>query len=133
MKSPHISYLFVPFLHKKKTKLPKDQNIANDSMHTSLCLQFTAREIGMTCVYLSGKYSNIRPINNKSWIELLDGISVEDMTSISIQILELVQPRKGMDSEMTFKMLRKDLEAMQQQQQASDEGGQPDAKRLKTN
>ena len=106
-------------------------------MHTSLCLQFTAREIGMTCVYLSGKYSNIRPINNKSWIELLDGISVEDMTSISIQILELVQPKKGMDSEMTFKMLRKDLDEMarlqQQKQQASDKGGQPDAKRLKTN
>lgn len=98
-------------------------------MHTSLCLQFTAREIGMTCVYLSGKYSGIRPIGNKPWIELLDGITIEDLTSISIQILELVQPRKGqLDSEMALKMVRKDLDEM-----AKVGNSAPDAKRLKTN
>mmetsp|Transcript_10495 Transcript_10495/g.22231 ORF Transcript_10495/g.22231 Transcript_10495/m.22231 type:complete len:340 (+) Transcript_10495:68-1087(+) len=70
-------------------------NFANDSMHTTLCLQYTANEIAMTCVYLSGKYSGIRPVGGKPWIELLGGISVEDLTTISIQILELVQPKKG--------------------------------------
>ena len=106
-------------------------NFANDSMHTSLCLQYTAREIAMTCVYLSGKYSGIRPVGNKPWIELLDGITVEDLTTISIQILELVQPRKGMamDSEMAFKMIRKDLEEMS----AKTSEMPPDAKRMKTN
>jgi len=103
-------------------------NFANDSMHTSLCLQYTALEIAMTCVYLSGKYSGIRPVGGKSWIELLEGITVEELTTISIQILELVQPRKGMDSEMAFKMIRKDLDDMNR-----DAGAAPDAKRLKTN
>lgn len=103
-------------------------NFANDSMQTSLCLQYTAREIAMTCVYLSGKYSGIRPVGNKPWIDLLDGITVEDLTTISIQILELVQPKKGMDSEMALKMIRKDLDEM-----GRGEGRAPDAKRLKTN
>lgn len=102
-------------------------NFANDSMHTSLCLQYTAREIAMTCVYLSGKYSGIRPLGNRPWIELLDGINVDDLTSISIQILELVQPRKGMESEMALKMIRKDLDEM------SKSGEMPDSKRIKTN
>jgi cyclin T len=102
-------------------------NFANDSMHTSLCLQYTAREIALTCVYLSGKYSGIRPVGNRPWIELLDGITVDDLTSISIQILELVQPRKGMDSEMALKNVRKDLDEM------SKSGEMPDAKRSKTN
>lgn len=102
-------------------------NYANDSFHTSLCLQFTAQEIGLACVYLSGKYSGIRPVGGKPWIELLDGITVEDLTSISIQILELVQPRKGVDTDMAFKMIRKDLDEMN----ATNSG--PDAKRQKTN
>lgn len=105
-------------------------NFANDSMHTSLCLQFTAPEIALTCVYLSGKYSGVCPMGGKPWIELLDGITVENLTSISIQILELVQPKKGMDSEMAFKMIRKDLDDMVKN------GGTcavPDTKRQKTN
>ena len=128
-------------------------NFANDSMHTSLCLQYTAREIAMACVYLSGKYSGIRPVSsvplssassgsNKQWIELLDGITVEDLTTICIQIMELVQPRKGMESDMAFKMIRKDLEDMGVSGSTGIGGGGggeeiapllPDAKRMKTN
>lgn len=104
-------------------------NFANDSMHTSLCLQYTAREIAMTCIYLSGKYSGIRPVGNKPWIELLDGITVDDLTTISIQILELVQPRKGMDTEMAFKMIRKDLDEIS----LGGTGIMPDPKRMKAN
>lgn len=104
-------------------------NFANDSMHTTLCLQYTAKEIAMTCVYLSGKYSGIRPVGNRPWIELLDGITVEDLTTISIQILELMQPRKGMDSEMAFKMIRKDLDEMS----AKTSEMPSNAKRMKTN
>jgi len=134
-------------------------NFANDSMHTSLCLQYTAREIAMACVYLSGKYSGIRPVStsttgtatttsggagggsNKQWIELLDGITVEDLTTICIQIMELVQPRKGMESDMAFKMIRKDLEEMGSVGGRGGEGDggvdsgvvMPNAKRVKTN
>ncbi|KAL7526471.1 hypothetical protein ACHAWF_001784 [Thalassiosira exigua] len=102
-------------------------NFANDSMHASLCLQYAAGEIAMACVYLSGKYSGIRPVGGRPWIELLDRISVEDLTSISMQILELVQPRKGMETEMAFKTIRKDLDEMTGRSVA------PDAKRQKTN
>jgi cyclin T len=104
-------------------------NFANDSMHTSLCLQYTAREIAMTCVYLSGKYSGIRPMGNRPWIELLDGITVDELTIISTPILELVQPRNGMDSEMAFKMIRKDLDEISR----GETGITSDAKRVKTN
>ncbi|EED94022.1 predicted protein [Thalassiosira pseudonana CCMP1335] len=104
-------------------------NFANDSMLTSLCLQFTAREIAMACVYLSGKYSSIRPVGGRSWVELLDDITVEDLTCISVQILELCQPRKGMDSEIAFKAMRRDLDALAKER----EGGEvSDAKRQKT-
>mmetsp|Transcript_8265 Transcript_8265/g.13060 ORF Transcript_8265/g.13060 Transcript_8265/m.13060 type:complete len:88 (+) Transcript_8265:814-1077(+) len=67
------------------------------------------------------------PVGGKPWIELLGGITVEDLTTISIQVLELVQPKKGMDSEMAFKMIRKDLEEMSREGAAA-----PDAKRQKT-
>ncbi|KAL7463030.1 hypothetical protein ACHAXS_003401 [Conticribra weissflogii] len=99
-------------------------NFANDSMHTSLCLQFTAKEIALACVYLSGKYAGINPAGGKSWLDLLEGITVEDLVSISVQILELVQPRKGMDSENSFRAIRKDLDEMSM-------GCAPDSKRQK--
>jgi len=115
-------------------------NFANDSLHTSLCLQFSAQQIAMACVYLSGKYSGIGPIGGKTWLDLLDGISVEELTSISVQILELVQPnnrRGAVDSEVAFKAIRKDLDEMAKDNRvdAADGSGstQPDAKRQKVN
>lgn len=117
-------------------------NFANDSMQSSLCLQYAAPEIGAACVYLSGKYTGIRPSGGRAWMDVLgegmgSTISVEDLVSISIQILELVQPRKGMDSEMAFKMIRKDLDEMMMSTSAVAAGGGsnkvPDAKRQKTN
>lgn len=102
-------------------------NFANDSMHTSLCLQFSSSQIAMACVYLSAKYSNIRPVGGKHWMELLEGISVEDLTSISVQILELVQPKKGMDSEVALKRVRRELDGL------GKEKDEPSEKRLKTN
>ena len=101
-------------------------NFANDSMHTSLCLQFSSSQIAMACVYLSAKYSNIQPVGGKHWMELLEGISVEDLTSISLQILELVQPKKGMDSEVALKRVRRELDSL------AKESEEPSEKRLKT-
>lgn len=101
-------------------------NFANDSMHTSLCLQFSSSQIAMACVYLSAKYSNIRPAGGKHWMQLLEGMSVEDLTSISVQIMELVQPKKGMDSEVALKRVRRELDVL------GKERGEPQEKRLKT-
>ena len=94
-------------------------NFANDSMHTSLCLQFTAREVGTACVYLGGKYSGIKPVGGKAWVELLDGISVEELGTICVQILELVSPRKGAESETQLKAIRKDLDELSKESAAA--------------
>jgi len=107
-------------------------SFANDSLHTSLCLQFSAQQIAMACVYLSGTHAGIGPIVGKTWLDLLDGISAEELTSISVQILELVQSnRRGVDSGQ-FKAIRKDLDEMMK---GGSGGGssQPDAKRQKVN
>lgn len=64
-----------------KTKNPKDMigelvqkamSTANDSLYTSLCLQHHARQIAMACIYISAKMCKIRPVDNKSWHELLN-------------------------------------------------------------
>jgi len=54
-------------------------NFANDSMHTCLCLQYSAKQIALACVYMSAKFCRIRPMEGegKGWIDLLDGIPVE--------------------------------------------------------
>lgn len=109
-------------------------SFANDSLHTSLCLQFGAQQIAMACVYLSGTHAGIGPIAGKTWLDLLEGIGVEELTSISVQILELVQSnRRGVDSGQ-FRAIRKDLDAMMMSNRAAGGGStQPDAKRQKTN
>ncbi|EJK48518.1 hypothetical protein THAOC_32680 [Thalassiosira oceanica] len=100
-------------------------NFANDSMHTSLCLQFTAREVGTACVYLGGKYSGIRPVEGKAWVELLDGITVEELATICVQILELVSPRKGAESETQLKAIRKDLDTLSKESAAAHAAKRP--------
>lgn len=103
-------------------------NFANDSMHTSLCLQFSSSQIAMACVYLSAKYSNIRPVGGKQFVDLLEGMTVQDLTCICVQILELIQPnKKGMESEVALKRVRRELERL-------EEGGSeaPREKKAKT-
>lgn len=112
-------------------------SFANDSLHTSLCLQFSAQQIAMACVYLSGTHAGIGPVGGKTWLDLLDGIGAEELTSISVQILELVQlNRRGVDSGQ-FRSIRKDLdEMMKKKNDGGGDGGsssQPDAKRQKVN
>uniref|UniRef100_A0A7S2HT57 Cyclin N-terminal domain-containing protein n=1 Tax=Helicotheca tamesis TaxID=374047 RepID=A0A7S2HT57_9STRA len=51
-------------------------NFANDSMHTSLFLQFNAKTIALACVYMSGKCSEVRPTEGKLWSNVL-GIEAE--------------------------------------------------------
>jgi len=51
-------------------------NFANDSMHTSLCLQFNAKTIALACVYMSVKFTKVRPTEGKMWSDIL-GIEME--------------------------------------------------------
>ncbi len=53
-------------------------NFANDSMHTTLCLQYPPKIIAHTCVYMSGQYCKIRPTEGKTWFDVLD-VEMEDL------------------------------------------------------
>lgn len=53
-------------------------NFVTDSMCTHLCLKYAAKDIAMACIYLGGKFVNIRPVNDATWMDAL-GISVESL------------------------------------------------------
>lgn len=102
-------------------------NFANDSMHTSLCLQFDPKQIATACIFLGCHFAKIQPIpkqkqimkskNNNSnntttssntdndvitvtvndWLEILKYPNINALSSISLQILELIAERKGCD------------------------------------
>jgi len=92
-------------------------NFANDSMHTILCLQFSAKTIALACLYMSAKFCKIQPVDpNKTWPELLDDIPVEHLSSICEQVMELISKRKGSDVS-GFKTIREDLIKMKRSTQ----------------
>ena len=86
-------------------------NFANDSMHTSLCLQFPPKDIATACVYLAGNFAKLRPSKNKDWLELLGDPDVETLASISVQIVELIAERRGGDQSF-FKKIQADLDKL---------------------
>jgi len=53
-------------------------NFVNDSMCTHLCLKYSAKDIAMACIYLGGKFTKIRPVNDVTWMDAL-GISLETL------------------------------------------------------
>lgn len=85
-------------------------NFANDSMHTSLCLQFRPESVAHACVYLSGQFVKVRPTEGRPWLDILD-IDMVDLTSISLQIMDLIADRKGLDKE-GFESIEGDLKKM---------------------
>ena len=87
-------------------------NFANGSLHSTLCLQFEAREVALACVYLAGKYTGVRPAGGRPWLELLDGLAAADLVAIATQVLELVQPKRGTEVEAALKMVWWDLDEM---------------------
>lgn len=55
-------------------------NFANDSMHTSLCLQYPPKTIAYACIYLGGQFCKLRPADKKQWLDILD-LSMVDLAS----------------------------------------------------
>ena len=100
-------------------------SFANDSMHTSLCLQFTPQEIATACVYLAGQFSKVEPTTTttanpssssssaEGWGKLLSYPNVENLASICIQIMDLISERKASDSE-AIKRIKAQLDLMKQ-------------------
>merc|ERR1739838_619811 len=86
-------------------------NFANDSMHTSLCLQFPARTVGATCVYLACRNCKVQPIGGAVWTDVL-GIGTEDLACASLQIVELIADKKGCDVTKMFAGIRAELDGI---------------------
>ena len=87
-------------------------NFANDSMHTSLCLQFDPQQVATACVYLALQFAEVQPVNNTDYLEILGQPDVETLTSISYQIIELIAERKGAEQSVLTK-IREHMEALQ--------------------
>lgn len=88
-------------------------NFANDSVHTSLCLQFSPQLIATSCVYLAGHFAKVRPSNNKGWLEVLGyhDSDAEALSSICVQVIELIVDRRGSDVK-AFQTIRAELEKL---------------------
>ena len=111
-------------------------NFANDSMHTSLCLQFAPQQIATAAVYMAGQFAKVRPVGGQGWLDVLDNPDVECLASIVSQIVELITERKGSDEEAYAKLLR-DLESLKVEKRSAEQGASegaapPDAKRQRT-
>jgi Cyclin, N-terminal domain len=113
-------------------------NFANDSMQTSLCLQFEPQTIAMATVFLAANFCKIRPAAGKGdWLAILappltsssssggasspppppqpamlSSLEVQALASIVLQIIELVLDRKGTDPVM-FAQIKRELDALQ--------------------
>lgn len=89
-------------------------NFANDSVHTSLCLQFSPPLIATSCVYLAGHFAKVQPTNKKTWLEILacpEG-EAEALSSICGQIIELIVDRRGTTDVKAFESIRADLDRL---------------------
>lgn len=110
-------------------------NFANDSMQTSLCLQFEPHRIATACVYLAGQFAKVKPVNHQSWLDVLGPhTDVESLACIALQIVELVAERKGTDQQL-FLQIKKDIDALKDEKVASKAGlsPEPDTKRQRLN
>jgi|UPI0005819D5E transcription initiation factor TFIIIB Brf1 subunit/transcription initiation factor TFIIB len=110
-KAPSVSQVMDKMM---KSMAQYAMNFANDSMQTSLCLQFEPQKIATATVYLAGQFSKVRPIDGKDWLEVLNYPDVETLASISLQIVELVTERKGTD-EASFARIRAEVETLRTQ------------------
>ena len=68
------------FQNMMKELTQSSMNFANDSMHTSLCLQFPPKIIAYACIYLGGQFCKLRPADKKQWLDILD-LSMVDLAS----------------------------------------------------
>eukprot|EP00980_Cylindrotheca_fusiformis_P029201 scaffold22750_cov209-Cylindrotheca_fusiformis.AAC.2 len=87
-------------------------SFANDSMHTSLCLQFSPQLIATACVYLAGQFAKVETQAGSTWASVLGDPDIESLASICVQILDLIDPRKTGGDLENFKKIRTQLEVL---------------------
>ena len=86
-------------------------SFANDSMHTSLCLQFSPQLIATACVYMACQFAKVEPVVTgvASWSKVLGDPDMESFVSSCLQIMELIADRKASDTD-SFQKIRAQLE-----------------------
>lgn len=134
----HTFFVCLSSVYRYYLSMHRAMNFANDSMHTSLCLQFEPLQIATSTVYLAAQFAKIQPVNgNTNWLDALGQPDVETLASISVQIVELIAERKGAE-ESTFAKVRRDLETLKNNKNANrlststGPDGEPDGKRPRT-
>lgn len=85
-------------------------SFANDSMHTSLCLQFSPQQIATACVFLACQFCGVEPVDS-DWVKTLGDPDMDAMVSICVQILDLIAEKKARDS-VTINKIRAQLDAL---------------------
>jgi len=117
-----------PMEKNKKLQLQLTKSamdFASDSLQTNLCLKYSPEKIALTCIYMSAQYCKVRPTERRKWLEILDSDStftINELTSIAVQIMELIADKKGCDLAM-FESIRSDLTRMKKD--VSGERGPP--------
>lgn len=73
-------------------------NFVNDSLRTTLCLQFRPQLIASAAIYLASKFLKIQltRTGEKPWWEVFDA-KIEDLEEISNQILDLYDKNQVLD------------------------------------
>jgi len=95
-------------------------SFANDSMHTSLCLQFSPQQIATACVYLAAQFSKVEPTTG-DWPSVLCEPEIEALASISIQVMDLIVDRRASDTD-TVNKIRAQLELLKSRDEPSSNG-----------
>ena len=102
-------------------------NFANDSMQTSLCLQFPPQKIAAAMIFLAALFIKIQPSGGRDWPDILEHGDVETLASITLQVLELILDRKNAHTG-TFEKIKIEITKLRDNKDASAE---PSAKRLR--
>ena len=106
-------------------------NLANDSLQTSLCLQAGPDKIATACLFLAFQFAATQPTQDKSWLEILGYPDVELLMTISIQIIDLIAERKGIDEAILSKV-RSLLDKMKDEEVVIPLEGEPAAKKFRS-
>jgi cyclin T len=73
-------------------------NFANDSLFTSLCLQFGPDQIATSSLFMACCYADIEPLNGPDeWMDVLDHPDLEALVSICEQVLDTLDKKRGSD------------------------------------
>ncbi|KAL3918850.1 MAG: hypothetical protein SGILL_004048 [Bacillariaceae sp.] len=106
-------------------------SLANDSYQTSLCLQYSPEEIATACVYLACQFDGVEPIEGLDWRTALGDPDIDTLSSICVQILDLISEKKASDTEAvkkirkTLELIKSQAERQQQQQQQQQQEPAP--------